>query len=231
MKADKYKPEKIKPENLKSKNLPLNRRPSYLAPLIIGGALILFGVLFLLNNFDIVDISVGAVFAGIFVLAGLIFLVVFLLDREQWWALIPGFVLMGVGATIFVGEYMRFGKVDVAGAVMLIFIALPFWVIYILKRDFWWALFPAGAMTSIAALTLVPSRYDDLGVAVMFFGWAATFLLVYYLAKQKWAIWPMLGLLAMAISFLAGAFNIFGYLWPIVIIGAGAYLIYRAMRK
>jgi hypothetical protein len=54
---------------------------------------------------------------------------------------------------------------------------------------------------------------------------------VYYLAKQKWAIWPMLGLLAMAISFLAGAFNIFGYLWPIVIIGAGAYLIYRAMRK
>jgi hypothetical protein len=231
MKADKYKPEKIKPEDLKSKSLPPTTRPSFLAPLIIGGALILFGILFLLNNFNIVDISVGAVFAGIFVLAGLIFLIVFLLDREQWWALIPGFILMGVGATILVGEYIRFGKVDVAGAVMLIFIALPFWVIYILKRDFWWALFPAGVMTSIAALTLIPDRYDDLGVAVMFFGWAATFTLVYFLAKQKWAIWPTLGLLAMAISFLAGAFNIFGYLWPIVIIGAGAYLIYRAMRK
>jgi hypothetical protein len=35
----------------------------------------------------------------------------------------------------------------------------------------------------------------------------------------------------MAVAFLAGAFNVFGYLWPIAIIGAGAYLIYRAMSK
>jgi hypothetical protein len=231
MKADKYKPEKIKPDDLKSKNLPLSRRPSYLAPLIIGGALIMFGILFLLNNFNIVDISVGAVFAGIFVLAGLIFLIVFLLDREQWWALIPGFVMMGVGATILVGDFAPHSAVDISGAVMLIFIALPFWIIYILKRDFWWALIPAGILSSIAFMTLIPGKYGDLDVAIMFSGWAATFLLLYYLAKQKWALWPMLGLLAMAISFLAGAFDIFGYLWPIVIIGAGAYLIYRAMRK
>ena len=231
MKADKLKPEKIKPEDLKSKNLPLYPRPSYLAPLIIGGALILFGILFLLNNFNILDISVGSVFAGIFALAGLIFLIVFFLDCEQWWALIPGFVMMGVGATILVGEYLTLRGVDIAGAVMLVFIALPFWIIYFLKRDFWWALFPAGGMTSIAAMTLIPGKYGDLDVSVMFFGWAGTFLLVYFLAKQKWAIWPTLGLLVMAIAFLAGAFDVFGYLWPVVIIGAGAYMIYRAMRK
>jgi hypothetical protein len=204
---------------------------SYLAPLIIGGALILFGILFLLNNFNILDISISAVFAGIFVLAGLIFLIVFLMDHEQWWALIPGFVLMGVGATILVGEYITFRGVDVTGAVMLIFIALPFWIIFILKRDFWWALFPAGVLTSIALMTLVPSRFEDLGVAIMFLGWAATFVMVYFLAKQKWAIWPVIGLSILAVSFLAGAFNIFGYLWPIAIIAVGAYLIYRAMRK
>ncbi|MGB8253000.1 MAG: hypothetical protein WCF08_07265, partial [Anaerolineaceae bacterium] len=105
------------------------------------------------------------------------------------------------------------------------------WIIYILKRDYWWALFPAGALTSIAIMTLIPAKSGDLGVSIMFFGWAGTFLLVYFLANQKWAIWPAIGLLAMAISFLAGAFDVFGYLWPIVIIGAGAYLIYRAMRK
>jgi len=225
------KDEKFNPDDLKPKDLKLYPRPSYLAPLIIGGALILFGILFLLNNFKIFEISVGSVFAGIFALAGLIFLIVFFLDREQWWALIPGFVLMGVGATILVGEYVTLRGVDIAGAVMLIFIALPFWIIYILKRDFWWALFPAGALTSIAAMTLIPSRFEDLSVAVMFFGYAGTFALVYFLAKQKWAIWPVLGLLAMAIAFLAGAFDVFGYLWPIVIIGAGAYMIYRAMRK
>jgi hypothetical protein len=213
------------------KDVIVKRSSSYLAPLIIGGALILFGILFLLNNFDIFDISVGSVFAGIFALAGLIFLIVFLLDREQWWALIPGFVMMGVGATILVGEFARHTVVDITGAIMLGFIALPFWIIYVLKRDYWWALFPAGVMTSIAAMTLIPARYDDLGVSVMFFGWAGTFVLVYFLAKQKWAIWPTLGLLAMAIAFLAGAFDVFGYLWPIVIIGAGAYLIYRAMQK
>ena len=216
---------------MKKVDVTVKSSSSYLAPLIIGGALILFGILFLLNNFNILNVSVSAVFAGIFVLAGLIFLIVFLMDHEQWWALIPGFVLMGVGATILVGEYITFRGVDVTGAVMLIFIALPFWIIFILKRDFWWALFPAGVLTSIALMTLVPSRFEDLGVAIMFFGWAATFVMVYFLAKQKWAIWPVIGLGILGVSFLAGAFNIFGYLWPIAIIAVGAYLIYRAMRK
>jgi hypothetical protein len=209
----------------------VERSSSYLAPLIIGGALILFGILFLLNNFNIFEIGISSIFAGIFVLAGLIFLVVFFLDREQWWALIPGFVMMGVGATILVGEFASHSVVDLSGAVMLIFIALPFWIIYILKRDFWWALFPAGGLTSIAAMTLIPGKYEDVGVSIMFLGWAGTFLLVYFLAKQKWAIWPTIGLAAMSVAFLAGAFDVFGYLWPIVIIGAGAYLIYHAMRK
>ena len=114
---------------------------------------------------------------------------------------------------------------------MLDFIALPFWIIFILKRDFWWALFPAGVLTSIALMTLVPSRFEDLGVAIMFFGWAATFLLVYFLAKQKWAIWPVIGLGILGVSFLAGAFE---YLWLSVADRhhrSGAYLIYRAMRK
>ncbi len=173
-------PEKIKPQEIK-----VTSRPSYLAPLIIGGALILFGILFLLNNFHIVEISVGAVFAGIFALAGLIFLIVFFLDREQWWALIPGFVLMGVGGTILVGEYVHLRGVDLGGAIMLGFIALPFWIIFILKRDYWWALFPAGVLTSIALMTLIPSRLGDAGVAVMFFGWAGTFLLVYLPRKTK----------------------------------------------
>jgi hypothetical protein len=209
----------------------VKRSSSYLTPLIIGGALILFGVLFLLNNFNIVDISVSAVFAGVFVLAGLIFLIVFLMDREQWWALIPGFVLMGVGGTILVGEYVNIRGMDISGAVMLIFIALPFWLIFIQKQDFWWALFPAGVLSSIGIMTLVPGKYEDLGVSIMFFGWAGTFLLVYFLAKQKWAIWPTLGLAVMAVAFLAGAFDVFGYIWPIAIIAGGAYLIYRAMRK
>lgn len=209
----------------------MKRTSSYLAPLIIGGALILFGILFLLNNFNVVSISVNSVVAGIFALAGLVFLIVFFLDREQWWALIPGFVLMGVAATILVGDYVSLRGVDIGGAVMLIFIALPFGIIYILKRDYWWALFPAGVLFSIGVMTLIPEKLGDLSVAVMFFGWAGTFLLVYYLAKQKWAIWPTIGLLAMAVAFLAGSFNLFGYIWPIVIIGAGAYLIYRGMRK
>ncbi len=195
------KPEKFNPENLKPKDLKLSPRPSYLAPLIIGGALILFGILFLLNNFEIVKISAGSVFAGIFILAGLIFLIVFFLDHEQWWALIPGFVMMGVGATILVGEYVHLRGMDLGGAVMLIFIALPFWIIYILKRDYWWALFPAGALTSIALMTLIPDTAGDLAVAIMFFGWAGTFLLVYFLAQQKWAIWPSIGLLVFAVSF------------------------------
>jgi hypothetical protein len=131
----------------------MKRSSSYLTPLIIGGALILFGVLFLLNNFDIVSITASAIFAGIFILAGLIFLIVFLFDNEHWWALIPGFVLMGVGGTILTGEYVNIRGIDISGAIMLFFIALPFWIIYILKRNYWWALIPAGTMTPSAWVT------------------------------------------------------------------------------
>lgn len=230
-KVESVKPAAIKQGDLKPRKVAASKSSSYLAPLIIGGALILFGIMFLLNNFNIVDLNVASVFAGIFVLAGLIFLIVFFVDQEQWWALIPGFVLMGVGATILVGDFVHLRGMDITGAVMLFFIALPFWVIFIIRRDYWWALFPAGGLTSIALMTVIPYRADDLGVAIMFLGWAITFLLVYFLARQKWAMWPAFGLGVMALAFLAGAFNIFGYIWPIAIICAGGYLIYRAMRK
>ena len=50
--------------------------------------------------------------------------------------------------------------------------------------------------------------------------------LPYYMLAVKW-----LPDAPAAVAFLAGAFDVFNYLWPIAIIAGGAYLIYRAMRK
>lgn len=72
------------------------------APLLWGALLILAGIFFLLQNFGLIDL--GALWGGFWALAflagGVAFLVVFMRNSEQWWALIPGCALLGLGALI-----------------------------------------------------------------------------------------------------------------------------------
>ncbi len=79
------------------------------------------------------------------------------------------------------------------GALFLAAIGLSFWVIYALRREFWWAIIPAGTLVDIGR---------DGGIAEMggggrpwgffFLGLAATFVLVYLLpnpeGRMKWAL-------------------------------------------
>src|SRR5512136_2128770 len=103
--------------------------------LILGGALLLAQNLKLVpENFQasIWTILLGGV--------GLLFLLDAVTSKgEDWWALIPGCVLLGVAATIWLSELHVSG--EYAGSVMLFSIALAFLLIYLFKRGaFWWAL-------------------------------------------------------------------------------------------
>ncbi len=82
------------------------------------------------------------------------FLVVFLRDRSQWWALIPAYVLIAVALMNWLMEAGILSDLLVPGYVMFA-IAIPFFVVYGRNTKQWWALIPAGILTIIGIVFFI----------------------------------------------------------------------------
>jgi hypothetical protein len=85
---------------------------------------------------------------------GLPFLVVYLRDRANWWALIPAYVLFAVGLMVALIGTGILNDLLIPSYVMFA-IAIPFFVVYISNSSNWWALIPAGIMTAIGLSFLI----------------------------------------------------------------------------
>jgi len=112
------------------------------------------GVLFLLQNLGFLE-GVGAIlWALAFAVAGATFLYVYLSDRVNWWALIPGFTLLGVGGLIAVENFIpQYG--DTLGVPLLMgCISLSFLIIYLTNRESWWALILVAVLLIVAILLI-----------------------------------------------------------------------------
>jgi hypothetical protein len=197
-------------------------------PSIIGGlVLVLVGGLFLMQTMGYLE-SVGDIFWGaIFLAAGALFLFAFF--SGSWWAAIPGCVLAGIGVLILLPNSLEaFG-----GAVFLGSISLAFWLVYFpAPRERWWALIPAGVLTTLAVVSFLPDQIGGLATGgVFFFGMAATFLLVALLAGMRWAYYPAAALAVVGLLTLLSLGAVSNYIWAVLLIGGGGYLIYRSMRR
>ena len=82
------------------------------------------------------------------------FLVVFLRNRDQWWALIPAYVLLAVGVMVGLLGLGVLTDLLVPAYVMLA-IAIPFFVVYVHNTKQWWALIPGGIMAVIGLSFLI----------------------------------------------------------------------------
>jgi len=199
------------------------------AGLAIGALLVAFGLLFLLQNFGLFGGLENIVWLVLFGAGGLAFLYVFASNQQQWWAVIPGFVLLGLAVLIGFGD--RLGSWG--GALFLGSIGLAFWVIYFIRRDFWWAIIPGGTLLTLAIVAALSERLPDTATGGIFFlGLAGTFALVYLLpapeGRQRWAAIPAIALAtigAVASLSLGGWVN---YIWAVGLIVAGVYLLSRA---
>jgi hypothetical protein len=197
--------------------------------LAIGALLVALGVLFLLQNFGIFGSIGNFIWLVLFGAGGLAFLYVFAVNQEQWWAVIPGFVLLGLAALIGFGEQLG----SWAPGLFLGSIGLAFWVIFFVRRDYWWALIPAGTLTTLAVVAVLADQIDGTAVGgVLFLGLAATFGLVYVLtgqeSRQRWALIPaaILGILGVLLTLSLG--GLINYVWALALIGVGVYLLKRA---
>ena len=194
--------------------------------LLWGGLLILLGLILLLETFGVIHFVSRLVWSLILISIGLPFLLVYLANRSQWWALIPGCTLAGVGAGVLVGGTLT-------AVIITASISLPFWLIYLTDRDNnWWALIPGWVMACVSTIILLAWIGLEWFIApFVMFAIAAPFLLVYLLHREQW--WALIpgGIMAIIGVFLLFAQTLrVAFLWPVVLILLGLGFIYRAFR-
>lgn len=202
-----------------------------------GGLLILAGIIFLIQQ--LFHLPIGGLFVAMFFLAGgLIFLYLVLVDKERWWALIPGSTLVGLAALIACGDLAPLFTDLFGGTIFLGSIALGFLGVYLLKPSNWWAVIPAGVVATIALIAGIHGNHGMLQGGVFFLGIAATFAAVGLLPAGKHEKWPWI---PAGICFLIGSLilvgsgalvdTIFGWVWAVAFIGVGIYLVTRSFIK
>lgn len=199
--------------------------------ILIGTLLIFAGGLGFLQAFGILQNSSDVFWGTIYLFGGAAFLVVFVrgISGGQWWPIIPGLVLAGIGAQYLLPESLD----DIGGGIFLGAIGLSFWIIYLSGRERWWAIIPGGVLFTLAAVSVVDELFVGLDSGSVFFlGLALTFLLVGLLAGMRWAFWPA-GSLAVLGTFLLfqSQTYLLSYIAAAALIGFGVVIIWRSLRR
>jgi hypothetical protein len=199
---------------------------------VIGTLLILAGALGFLQAFGFLRNASDVFWGLVFLAAGGVFLFMFTggFASGQWWAVIPGLVLAGIGVLILLPDALD----DLGGAIFLGAIGLSFWLVYLSGRERWWAIIPGGVLVTLAVVSALPDvlfRDTDTG-GVFFLGLALTFLLVALLAGLSWAYWPagVLGVLGVFLFFQSQTY-LLSYIAAAALIGVGVVIILRSLRS
>lgn len=196
------------------------------------GLAALIGLPSLLPEFP--DNAGAAIFMG---MIGLSFVAIFLITAaREWWALIPGFSLLGLAALIGLPALFPALPSELGVAIFMGMIGLSFVAILLVtKGREWWALIPGGALASVGAMIgLTPFLRGEGAVGVMLLGLALTFVLVALLAPReeprRWAFIPAGILAVVGVLFVAAATRIAGLILPAALIVGGGVFIYRSLK-
>lgn len=194
--------------------------------ILIGAALILGGVLMLLDRIGILKGATDYFWAGVLAIGAGIFLYIFFSDRDKWWAAIPGFTLAGMAASSLLLDRLGWGGLAFLGGV-----GLGFWAVYLSDRSRWWAIIPGGVLITLGATSALSEVYNVMDTGgVLFVGLGITFLLVAWLAQMKWAYIPAAVLLLLGFFLGTPFVGVFEYAWIGLLLVAGLALVFSAMR-
>lgn len=201
--------------------------------LLLGIGLLLIGGLTLLDTFGFIPGMKNIwewVMAAIFALGGAAFLYALLMDNQgNWWAAIPGMVLLGLGLTIAVSAFPALD--NLSGLVFLGSISAAFWIIYVLNHDHWWGIIPGGVLATLAIIAGSEGVLSEYAGVVFFLGLSLTFALLAVLptgnVRMKWPWIPAAALFALASVIALSAENLLRYLWPVGMILAGLFMVGR----
>jgi hypothetical protein len=199
--------------------------------LIIGGILILLDTLGVFKGGDLfwtVVTAVGALF----------FFSLCAINRDHWWALILGTILLSISAAIGLNSFLPgFSEKNLSRTILLIGVALSFLLIYIVDRSNWWAIIPMGVISTIAIVAMLDTNsFNPINSGGIFFlGLGITFALVAILplstGQMRWA-WIPAGILGgIGLVLLLAAEEYINYLWPAALILGGVILVGRSLKR
>ena len=163
------------------------------------------------------------------------FLVVFVFNpRDNWWALIPAWVMLVIGLMIFLVERGVMADSFVAFYI-LSSIGLPFLIVFFTNpSDRWWALIPAYVMLDIGTMVVLIEQgiMRDLAIpAYVMLSMAAPFFVVYFVNRRNWwALIPGFITGMIGLGFVAGT-DIAAYVIPVALILTGLGILTGAFKK
>ncbi|MGB2955635.1 MAG: hypothetical protein WBB64_06660 [Anaerolineales bacterium] len=197
--------------------------------LIWGGILILAGILFLLQELNILGNAFQYLWLILMAAGGAVFIWIYFTKKEQWWAIIPGLTLLGLSLSGLDSLLNFYPGSSWTGAVFLGCIGLAFWLIYLRRQDQWWAIIPGGVLLTLAAVAGL-DKILDWGEVIFFLGLACTFALVGILPNQldtRWAFIPAAVLAVLGIALFDPFQSIMLLIWPVALIALGGYILFR----
>jgi len=199
---------------------------------IVGAILLIAAGIFLLLGYaEVIPGILPYLWIVLFFISGVFFLIIYAVDRHHWWALLPGFTLLGLGATSIVAVIDADSINELGGAIFLGGVALGFWLVYILHREHWWAIIPAGVLTTLAVLAQIGTGE----YTIFLIGLGTTFLLVFLLpspgGRQTWALIPAAILLVLGIVLRTPYIDALNYIGAAALIIGGGYFLLRALQR
>ena len=197
---------------------------------VLGGLLILFGVLALLEN--VTDFSIW-IWVGVLVIGSLLVYAVYATDREEKWMLIISYAMLAVAGLLTLLELDVLKDALVATYVLLA-IALPFLMAFLLNRTNWGLLIPAYVLFVIGVmipLIEIGVLADFIIPAYILFAIAIPFFAVYLRNSSNWwALIPAGILSVIAASFLVAEAAV-EYIIAVALIGGGILIVVRQFTR
>ncbi|MFA5873382.1 MAG: hypothetical protein WC832_05400 [Anaerolineales bacterium] len=195
--------------------------------ILIGVALILGGILMLLDKTGMLKGATDFFWAGLLAIGAGIFLFWFFSDRSKWWAAIPGFTLAGMAASTLLLDKIGWGGLAFLGG-----IGVGFWAVYLRQPAQWWAIIPGGVLLTLGFTSALTEAFNVVETGGVFFvGLGLTFLLVALLAKMKWAYIPAAVLLLLGFFLGTPFVGVLEYAWIGILLIAGIVLVISAARS
>jgi hypothetical protein len=195
--------------------------------ILVGSALILGGILLLLDQTGVMKGAIELFWAGVLAIGAAICLFWFFSDQSKWWAAIPGFALAGMAVSTLLLDRIGWGGLALLGG-----IGAGFWAVYFSGRERWWAIIPGGVLVTLGVTSVMSEAYSVMDSGGVFFvGLGLTFVLVALLARMRWAFIPAAVLLLLGILLGTPFVGVIGYLWIGVLLVAGVILVISALRK
>jgi hypothetical protein len=195
-----------------------------------GLLLILGGVLFLLQNLGLLFFG-NLVWAVLMAAGGVAFLVVVFRNRHNWWAVIPGLVLIYLAFLVFLDQVFPAFSNDFGGPLFLAVIGAAFFIVYALNSLGWWAIIPGGVLLTLAVVAGTDRFLPGIESGGFFFlGLGITFMVLSLIptpiGKMRWPLIPGGILFVMGVLLSISATGFLNVLWPVILIIIGVYLFF-----